>query len=92
MSLLCLGSVPVVKTGMLIRKPQSVVFEAFADPAVTTRFWFTDSTGRLETGETVRWDWKMYGVFAHVIVKAIERDRRILIAWGGPNEIPSAVQ
>jgi uncharacterized protein YndB with AHSA1/START domain len=92
MSLLYLGSVPVAKTGMLIRKPPSVVFEAFADPAVTTRFWFTDSTGRLEAGETVRWDWKMYGVFAHVVVKAIERDRRILIAWGGPDEIPSAVE
>jgi uncharacterized protein YndB with AHSA1/START domain len=56
MSLLHLGTVPVVKTGMLIRKPPAAVFEAFADPAITTRFWFTDSTGRLETGRTVRWD------------------------------------
>lgn len=34
---------PVVKAEMLIRKPVEEVFEAFVDPAVTTRFWFTKS-------------------------------------------------
>lgn len=68
---------PVVKTGLLIRKPPAEVFEAFADPAVTTQFWFTDSTGRLESGKTVRWDWKMHGVFANVAVKAAEPHARI---------------
>jgi uncharacterized protein YndB with AHSA1/START domain len=92
MSLLHLGTVPVVKTGMLIRKPPAAVFEAFADPAITTRFWFTDSTGRLETGRTVRWDWKMYGVFANVAVKAAEPHARILIAWGGEGEAPTDVE
>ena len=37
-----------VKVGMLIRRPPEDVFEAFADPAITTRFWFTKSSGRLE--------------------------------------------
>lgn len=92
MSLLHLGTVPAVKTGMLIRKPPAAVFEAFADPAITTRFWFTDSTGRLETGRTVRWDWKMYGVFANVAVKAAEPHARILIAWGGEGEAPTDVE
>ena len=87
-----LTAVPVMRTGMLIRKPAAEVFEAFADPAITTQFWFTDSTGRLEAGKTVRWDWKMYDVFADVVVKAAEPHTRILIAWGGPGETPTDVE
>jgi uncharacterized protein YndB with AHSA1/START domain len=39
---------PVLKTGMLIRKPVADLFEAFVNPDVTTQFWFTKSSGRLE--------------------------------------------
>lgn len=68
---------------MLIRKPVAEVFEAFVDPAITTRFWFTKSSGRLETGKQIRWDWEMYNASAQVSVKAVEQDRRILIEWSG---------
>lgn len=74
----------VVTTQMLIRRPVSDVFAAFVDPSVTTRFWFTRSSGRLELHKTVRWDWEMYGVSASVTVKALQPDRRILIEWGSP--------
>ena len=69
------------KAEMLIRRPVAEVFEAFIDPAITTRFWFTRSSGRLEAGKRVRWDWEMYGHSIQVDVRAIEQDRRILIAW-----------
>lgn len=92
MTQLQLTMAPVAKTGMLIRKPPVDVFEAFVDPAVTTKFWFTDGSERLEAGKTIRWDWKMYGVFADVVVKAIDPNRRILVAWGGPDEIPTDVE
>jgi uncharacterized protein YndB with AHSA1/START domain len=92
MNALDLSTVPVVRTGLLIRRPPAAVFEAFVDPASTTQFWFTGSTGRLETGKTVRWDWKMYGVSAEVVVKAAEPHSRILIAWGGPGETPTDVE
>jgi len=73
---------PVADTGMLIRRPPAEVFEAFADPAVTARFWFSKGSGRLEPGAKVRWDWEMYGASANVIVKAVEPVRRILVDWG----------
>jgi len=82
---------PVVKTQMLIRKPVAEVFEAFVDPAITSRFWFSKSSGRLETGKRVRWDWEMYGVSTSVEVKAIEDHKRILIEWNGP-EKPNSVE
>jgi uncharacterized protein YndB with AHSA1/START domain len=82
---------PVAKAQMLIRKPIAQVFEALVDPAVTSRFWFSKGSGRLEAGKQVRWDWEMYGASAEVDVKAIEENRRILIEWGGP-ENPTSVE
>lgn len=74
-------SAPVVSSGLLIRRPVAEAFRAFADPAVTSRFWFTEGSGRLEPGARVRWTWGMYGASTDVIVKAVEPDRRILIDW-----------
>jgi uncharacterized protein YndB with AHSA1/START domain len=45
-----LKQVPVTKTGMLIRRSVADVFEAFVNPDITTKFWFTKSSGRLEAG------------------------------------------
>lgn len=69
---------------MLIRKPISEVFNAFIDPAVTTNFWFTKSSGMLEKGKTVTWQWEMYKVSARVLVKEIEENRSIVVEWGEP--------
>lgn len=79
-----LQNAPAVKTQMLIRKPVAEVFEAFVDPSMTTKFWFSKSSGRLEPDREVRWDWEMYGVHALVSVKAVEQNRRILIEWDDP--------
>jgi uncharacterized protein YndB with AHSA1/START domain len=74
---------PASTTGMLIRKPVADVFNAFIDPAITTKFWFTRSSGKLETGKQVQWEWEMYNVTTAVTVKTIEPNKRILIEWPG---------
>jgi uncharacterized protein YndB with AHSA1/START domain len=73
---------PVSRTGMLIRKPPSEVFRAFVDPDVTTKFWFTMSSGKLAKGAKVRWDWEMHGVSADLVVEELEENRRLVISWG----------
>lgn len=83
MKLLQLSKVPVAKTGMLIRKPAAQVFTAFIDPAITTQFWFTKSSGPLEVGKQISWEWEMYGSSTTVTAKVIEPHRRILIEWQG---------
>ena len=80
------------KTEMLIRKPAAQVYEAFVDPAITTKFWFTKSSGRLEPGARLRWDWELYDVFANVTVKALEPGRRILIEWSSTVGAPTNVE
>lgn len=70
---------PIVKAEMLIRRPVEEVYEAFVDPAITTKFWFTKSSGRLEAEKHVLWEWEMYGVSDEVYVKEIEPNKRILV-------------
>ncbi|MGW0197568.1 SRPBCC family protein [Nonomuraea sp. NPDC003201] len=78
---LTLTKIPDVQTAMLIRRPPAEVFEAFADPEVTTRFWFTKSTGRMTPGARLQWTWEMYGVSTNVLVKEVEEGSRILFQW-----------
>lgn len=75
---------PCVETQMLIRKPASEVFNAFIDPAITTNFWFTKSSGKLEVGKTINWQWEMYGASADVLVKEIVPNQKIIAEWGEP--------
>ncbi|MEZ4389039.1 MAG: SRPBCC family protein [Candidatus Krumholzibacteriia bacterium] len=69
---------------MLIRRPAAEVYAAFVDPAITTNFWFTRSSGPLEPGARVTWEWEMYGAAADVEVRIMEPDARIVIVWGDP--------
>ncbi len=78
-----LTHVPASNTGMLIRRPVTDLFEAFVDPAVTTRFWFTKGSARLEVGKQVQWTWEMYDVSVAVTVKEVEPNQRIVIEWPG---------
>lgn len=73
---------PVAEAAMLIRKPVAEVFEAFIDPEITIKFWFTKSSGRLVKGKEVEWTWEMYDVGTTVWVKSIVPDETIIIEWG----------
>ena len=78
-----LTRVPITETGMLIRKPVGEVFEAIVNPDITTKFWFTRSSGRLAVGRPIRWDWQMYDISIEVTPRMIDNNRRIVIAWPG---------
>ena len=71
----------VADAGMLIRRPVAEVFEALIDPEVTTRFWFTRSSGKLEAGKRVRWEWEMYDHSVDVDVDVVEENKRVVMRW-----------
>jgi len=71
---------------MLIRRPASTVYQAFIDPEITSKFWFSRGSDKLQQGATVKWFWEMYGFSVDVRVLALEQDRRILIEWPTPVE------
>jgi uncharacterized protein YndB with AHSA1/START domain len=82
---------PAAKAEMLIRRPVAQVFEAFVDPAITSKFWFSNSNGTLETGKQVIWTWKRHNFSVQVHVKAIEPNKRILLDWSITG-IPTSVE
>lgn len=71
-----------VQAQMLIRKPIQEVFEAFINPEITTNFWFTKSTGKLEEGKTITWEWEMYSAKSEVKVLQIIPNHLIKTEWG----------
>jgi uncharacterized protein YndB with AHSA1/START domain len=81
---------PMAKAEMLIRKPPAEVFNAFVDPAITTRFWFTKSSGKLEPGVGVIWTWEMYDFSVKATVKEVVPDELLVVeceGYGAPTTI-----
>lgn len=76
-----INTVPVAKAEMQIRKPVGEVFDAFVDPSVTSKFWFTKGSDRLEVGRPITWEWEMYKFSVQVNVKELEPNKRILVDW-----------
>jgi uncharacterized protein YndB with AHSA1/START domain len=72
---------------MLIRKPVKEVFEAIINPEITTKFWFTKSSGRLEENKKVEWVWEMYNHSVPVFVKSIQPLKKIIIDWGNDGDL-----
>jgi len=68
---------------MLIRRPVAEVFEAFVDPAITSRFWFSEGSGRLEVGKRIQWTWRWYDFSVEAEVMSVVPNRRILVEWTG---------
>ncbi|MEP3211474.1 MAG: SRPBCC family protein [Maribacter sp.] len=74
------------ETAMLIRKPIAKVFDAFIHPEITTKFWFTKSSGKLEEGKTIDWTWEMFDHTASIYVISIIPNEKIIIQWGSDKE------
>jgi uncharacterized protein YndB with AHSA1/START domain len=85
-----LTQIPTVHVGMLVHKPPSEAFQAFVDPAITTKFWFTRSSDKMTPGAELRWDWEMYGVSTKVAVNEVEANHRIRFEWG--DDKPTTVE
>ena len=45
---------PIARAQMLIRRSPADVFQAFIDPAITSRFWYSSGSAKLEVGKK-RW-------------------------------------
>ncbi len=72
---------PLVKVQMLIRKPVEEVFEAMVNPDITSEFWFTKSSGRVEPGKTLEWEWGQFGAKDTVDIKEVKANEYISLEW-----------
>jgi uncharacterized protein YndB with AHSA1/START domain len=78
-----LTKVPSVKVGMLIRRKPAEVFKAIAEPGITSKIWYTKSSGKMTPGAELLWEWEMYGASSHVSVKELVENSRVLFSWSG---------
>lgn len=78
------------KAEMMIRKPIEKVFEAFIDPAITSKFWFTQGSAKLNPGASINWIWEMYDLTVPVKVLSIEDNKSINIEWGSDEHLSKA--
>ena len=82
----------VAHTAMLIRRSALDCYEAFVDPAITAKFWFTDGSGRLDSGKSVTWNWRMYGMSTNVRVSELVPGRKIVVDWDVGTDDESTVE
>lgn len=75
---------PIAEVGMLIRKPVVEVYEAFIDPDITSKFWFTHGSDRLDSGRPIEWEWRMYDFKSPVVARELIKDEKIVVGWGEP--------
>ncbi|KJV96901.1 SRPBCC domain-containing protein [Rickettsia amblyommatis] len=71
-----------LKAAMLIRKLIDQVFEAFINPNITSKFWFTKSSDKLEVKKQITWTWEMYGFSAQINVQEIEKNKKNTYCMG----------
>lgn len=79
-----LHKAPIAEVGMLIRKPVAEVYEAFIDPAVTSKFWFSHGSARLDSGRPIEWEWRMYDFKSPVAVRELVKNQKIVVGWDEP--------
>lgn len=72
---------PAVEAKMLIRKPVAEVFEAMVNPDITSKFWFTRSSGRVEPGKTLEWEWGQFGVSDTVDILEVRTNEYLSLKW-----------
>ena len=54
---------PTAQAAMLIRRPVAEVFSGFTDPAITSKFWFSDGSAVIrDVGQLLRWQWQWLGL------------------------------
>jgi uncharacterized protein YndB with AHSA1/START domain len=70
-----------IKATLKILKPPHEVFEAIVDPAGMTNYFISKSTGRMEEGKILSWQFSEFDLEFPVRVEKIEEDKYISFLW-----------
>ena len=71
-----------IKAALMIGKPVHEVFEAIVDPGKMSHYFISKSTGRMEEGKTLTWQFPEMVMEFPVTIKKIEKDKYISYYWG----------
>ena len=70
-----------IKAALKVLKPVHEVFEAIADPAHMSHYFISQSSGRMEEGKTLQWQFPEFEGQFPVRVQQVEPDRLLSFLW-----------
>lgn len=70
-----------IKAALMIGKPVHEVFEAIVDPAKMSNYFISKSSGRMEEGKTLTWEFPEMVMEFPVHIKKIDPDKYISYTW-----------
>jgi uncharacterized protein YndB with AHSA1/START domain len=70
-----------IKTGLVVLKPANEVFEAIVNPLRMENYFISKSTGRMEEGKTLIWNFPEMSIDIPVRVNKIENNKYISYYW-----------
>ena len=70
-----------VNVALQIQKPPAEVFEAIVDPAKMSNYFISKSTGRMEAGKELIWNFPEFELDIPIRVGKIEPDKYISYYW-----------
>jgi uncharacterized protein YndB with AHSA1/START domain len=81
-----------IKASLKILKSVHEVFEAIADPAQMSNYFISKSTGRMEEGKTLIWQFPEFDMEFPVRIKKVEQDKFISYEWDDMDGSSTLVQ
>ena len=70
-----------IKAALQIQKPVSEVFEAILDPEKMSNYFISKSSGRMEEGRQIKWQFPEFDMEFPIDVSKIENDKYISFSW-----------
>ena len=71
-----------IKASIQIQKPVHEVFDAIVDPLKMSNYFISKSTGRIEEGKTLTWQFPEFEMEFPIRVDKVEQDKYISWHWG----------
>jgi uncharacterized protein YndB with AHSA1/START domain len=71
----------IAKATLQVQKPVSDVFEAIVDPDKMTKFFISESTGRMDSGKELHWKFPEFSDEFRIWNIVAEKDRLISFVW-----------
>jgi len=75
-----------IKASLQIQKPVREVFEAIVNPDKMSKYFISESTGKMEEGKELTWRFPEFDVDVPVLVEKIEQDKYISYRWDGAKD------
>lgn len=71
------------KVQLGILRPAGEIFDAIVNPERMTKYFISESTGKMESGKTLTWKWTDYVGEHEIKVGKIEQDKVVSFEWNG---------